>query len=53
MTTIKPYIKRPAKFIKQVEFEDWRIKVYSISANMTSVPDELVTKLVSIRLVGI
>ena len=44
MTTIEPYIKRPAKFIKQVEFGDWRIKVYGISANTISVPDELVTK---------
>ncbi len=44
MTTIEPYIKRPAKFIKQVEFGDWHIKVYGISAITKSVPDELVTK---------
>jgi hypothetical protein len=44
MTPIEPYTKRPAKFIKQVEFGDWRIKIYGISANTISVPDELVTK---------
>jgi hypothetical protein len=44
MATITPYIKRPVKFIKQVEFGDWRIKVYGVSVNTIAVPDELITK---------
>jgi len=43
MNPIEPYNKRPVKFIKQVEFEDWRIKIYGISAASKSVPAELVT----------
>ena len=44
MNTIEPYIKRPVNFIKQVEFGDWRLKVYGISAVSNPVSDELVTK---------
>ncbi len=44
MITIRPYSKRPVKFIKQAEFRGWRIKVYGISAVSKSVPDELVIK---------
>jgi hypothetical protein len=44
MTTIAPYVKRSAKFIRQVEVGGWRIKVYGISANRILVPDELVKK---------
>lgn len=44
MNTIEPYSKRPVKFIKQVEFKGWRIKIYGISAVSQSVPDELVNK---------
>ena len=44
MNTVEPYIKRPVKFIKQVEFRDWRLKVYGLSAVSKPVSDELVTK---------
>ena len=44
MTTIEPYIKRPVEFIKQVEYKEWRIKVYGISANTISVSADLVAK---------
>ena len=38
------YKKRPIKFIKQVSFDDWRIKVYGIFANTRSLPKDLVSK---------
>jgi hypothetical protein len=43
MKTIEPYTKRPVRFIKQAEFEGWRIKIYGISAVSKSIPAELVT----------
>lgn len=39
MNTIEPYLKRPVKFLKQVNSGNWRIKVYGISAKSESLPD--------------
>lgn len=44
MITIKPYIKRPVKFIRQVEFGAWCLKVYGIPAVSKHVSNELVAK---------
>jgi hypothetical protein len=44
MNTIEPYIKRPVKFLKQVNSGNWRIKAYGISAKLESLPEELVNE---------
>ena len=44
MNTIEPYLKRPVKFLKQVNSGNWRIKVYGISAKSESLPEELVNE---------
>jgi hypothetical protein len=46
MDTITPYIKRPVKFIKQVEFAGWRLKIYGISAVSKPVPNELIVSII-------
>ena len=45
--TIEPYLKRPVKFLKQVNSGNWRIKVYGISAKSESLPEELFNEGVS------
>ena len=47
MNTIEPYLKRPVKFLKQVNSGNWRIKVYGISAKSESLPEELFNEGVS------
>lgn len=46
MNTIQPYVKRPVRFIKQVELNDWRLKIYGISAVSSPVSDEFVSNVV-------
>ena len=47
MNTISSYIKRPVKFLKQVNAGNWRIKVYGISEASKSLPEELVNEAVN------
>lgn len=43
MITIEPYKPRPVKFLKVVNFNGWRLKVYAISTGTVPVTDELVS----------
>ena len=43
MHKFNPYISRPIKFIDQVRSNDWRIKVYGISAQSKPLPKEVVS----------
>ncbi|MGN8158690.1 hypothetical protein ACS8Y6_13120 [Salinisphaera sp. RV14] len=38
MSTFEPYVKRPVRFIRQLDAYDWRLKVYGLSV----VSDELI-----------
>ena len=43
MTTIEPYVPRKVEFLKEVSFEDWRLKVYGLSTGKDPVTDDLVS----------
>ncbi len=42
MPNFEPYDPRPVEFIDQINVEDWRLKVYGISAKSEPIPKELV-----------
>ena len=42
MNNLEPYAKRPVEFLKQVNSEGWRIKVYGISVKSEPLSKELV-----------
>ena len=43
MGTVEPYKARPVKFMKMVDFNDWRLKLYAIATGAGPVTDELVS----------
>lgn len=42
MSTFESYVKRPVTFIRQLNVDDWRLKIYGLSAVSDHVPRELV-----------
>lgn len=44
MQNFDPYIRRPTKFIRQIDLEGWRMKVYGISAKSLPLPKEVVSE---------
>ncbi|HKJ60789.1 MAG TPA: hypothetical protein VKA94_02165 [Hyphomicrobiales bacterium] len=41
MSTFESYVKRPATFIRQLDVDDWRVKIYGLSAVSNNISDEL------------
>lgn len=47
MSNFKPYSKRAVTFVKQVNVNGWRIKVYTLSAKQTALSEEIISNGVS------
>ncbi len=47
MNTIEPYSPRVVEFLKEVNFENWRLKVYGLSTGKDPVSDSLVSTALS------
>ena len=43
MNTIEPYVPRSAQFLKVIDFENWRLKVYGLSTGSDPVTEDLVS----------
>ena len=47
MQKLQPYKKRIVSFVKQASFDDWRMKVYQISANSDPIATPLISKAIT------